>query len=94
VQYWVSTYRYLLENVQPQATFLSYDALCQNPEKGLQAFGTLLELDYTDSLVAQAKQISPPKAYSINPESIPAALLNEAETLFAALQKVALVYHT
>ena len=86
LQYWISTYRYLLNNTLEQINLLSYDSLCQNPHKGLEWFGNLLELKNIDSLIENAKTITVPKLYSEDITDLPSQIINDAETLFMDLQ--------
>ncbi len=86
LQYWISTYRYLLTNTHAQVKFFSYDLLCNDPERSLEWFGKLLEIKNIESLLENADRITAPKPYYVDVNNIALDILNQAETLFLDLQ--------
>lgn len=86
LHYWINTYRFLLTHARDQVEFFSYDLLCNDPETGLERFGTLLEIKNIASLMEHADRITAPKPYQLDVNGIASNLLNQAETLFFELQ--------
>ena len=90
LQYWISTYRYLLKNVRDHITFFSYDSFCNDPRRNLEQFGKLLEIKNIKTLMENASRIIAPKPYSEDINRIPSDILNQAEALYMDLQKISL----
>jgi hypothetical protein len=86
LQYWVSSYRYLLTNASDQIKFISYDALCDEPEQRLRQFGELLEIRNIEAFMVNAKRIAAPKPYDVDINGISSDIRDQAEALFVDLQ--------
>jgi len=87
LQYWISTYRYLLKNALGQITFFSYDSFYNDPRNGLEQFGKLVELKNIETFIENADLIIAPKQYSEDNTGLPSEIVNEAMTLYIDLQK-------
>lgn len=90
LQYWISTYRYLLKSIPAPVNFFSYDAFCNDPERHLEQLGKLLEIKNIESFMENAGRVSAPKSYDIDVDGIAPDILDQAETLYMDLQKAAL----
>lgn len=86
LQYWISTYRYLLKTSQAHIKFISYDSFCNDPKKSLEQFGKLLEIKNIESLIEYADLIITPKPYHEDIKDIPTEILNQAKVLYTDLQ--------
>lgn len=87
IQYWISTYQYLLKNALEYVTFISFDSLSDNPEKNLEQFGQLLEIKDIDTFKKRADSITTPKRYAVDLDGIPTDILDQAESLYMKLHK-------
>lgn len=90
LQYWISTYQYLLKNTLDHITFFSYDSLWENPQKSLDKFGKLLEIKNIGTLTRMADLITAPKPYAVDSDCIPKEILKQTNALYAALLKISL----
>lgn len=86
LEYWVNAYRYVSSLDAPQIHLLGYDELCIHPERDLKKVGEVIKLGDNQALLASASRLAPPRAYDVS-EDVDKALLNEAESLFAALNQ-------
>ncbi|MCP4267037.1 MAG: sulfotransferase [Maribacter sp.] len=86
LQYWISTYRYLLKNECGHIKFFSYDAFCKDPGRNLEQFGELLEIKNIETLIGNASRIAAPKPYAVDTNGIPSDILNQAKTLYMDLE--------
>ena len=87
LQYWISTYRYLLRNKADHIKFISFDLFCKDPEKNLDQFGKILEFNNLKILREKVYQITPPTPYVLNFDDIPLEILDQSESLYMDLQK-------
>ncbi|QRN84244.1 sulfotransferase [Chloroflexota bacterium] len=85
--YWTEAYQYLLDQAGDQVRFLSFDAFCENPQKGLKKLAEIINLNDSRSLTSKAEQIRQPKPYSVDANEAPKALLDQAEDVFDRLMK-------
>ena len=76
---WIKTYSYLINNLPPQAVFLSYETLCDKSEVIWEKFGEQINLvPYTDK-ISFTKALHP-----IN-ESVPGDLLKQSNDIYKRL---------
>jgi len=90
LEYWVATYRHLLDQEDAEIHFLDYDAMCAQPERGLQLAAELIGCREPSSLLAAAGQIHPARSGVVIAGTTPEAALREAGRIHAALQERAL----
>ncbi len=90
LQYWISSYNYLLENAGHNVSFFSFDTFCNSPGKSLEKLGTVLEMNNFDKLMESAGTVSPPKEHSVDTGKIPSDVLNKAEALYKDLENSSL----
>ncbi|MFO7886387.1 MAG: sulfotransferase family protein, partial [Desulfobacteraceae bacterium] len=76
---WINTYSYLINNLPPQAVFLSYERLCDNSEVVWKKLGEQISLaPYTD-------KISFTKAFHPIKEPVPSDLLKKSNDIYMQL---------
>ncbi|MBN2013294.1 sulfotransferase [candidate division KSB1 bacterium] len=88
IEYWVNTYRYLIENIPERCFFFSYDTLCADPQQTLKLFFERLEIHAIDHIERMIKQIRQKSPYPIDLRTIDNSFLIEAEYLFQQLEKM------
>lgn len=88
LQYWIASYRFLLDNPYTAALF-SYDQFCHQPKDSLQKLADWIELEASDAFLGQADRVSPPKPYSAKDYNVSKDLLDEATALFGELTAAA-----
>lgn len=76
---WISTYSYLVENLSPQAYFLSYENLCDDTEYVWQKLSERVDL------VPYSKTITFSKSLNQINESLPHDLISQAGDLYEKL---------
>ena len=86
LQYWIKAYQYLLNNAKNEVFFLSYDRLCEEPERSLNWLSKLLKIEDAETLTKNSDQIFAPKSYSVDTTSINSETLHQAEVLFLDLK--------
>ncbi len=86
LQYWISSYRYILEHSSEQVKFICYDSFCSEPEKYMQQFANLLEIKDLVSFMENTKRIVTPKAYSVDSNNIPKDIVTSAKKLYKDMQ--------
>ncbi|MFC1997549.1 sulfotransferase [Chloroflexota bacterium] len=86
LQYWISTYQFLLNSEGDKVRFFSYDLLCNNPHNSLQELGESIELENSDPLIEKADRIIAPKPYDVDTKNIPTDILDKANTIFSNLR--------
>jgi hypothetical protein len=87
LQYWVSTYKYLLSNVKAQVHFFPYNLLCSDPENSLKQLAHLLDIKNTELLLRDADRIVKPKQHQIDTKNIDSNILDQAKNLYLDLIK-------
>lgn len=76
---WINTYSYLIENMPPQALFLSYENLCEKTEIVWKKLGKQINLaPYTD-------KISFTKAFHPINEPVSSDLLKKSNNIYTRL---------
>lgn len=88
LRYWVSSYRFLLDNPHT-ATLFSYDKFCHQPEDSLKKLTDWVGLGANEAVLSQAKRVAPPKPYSEKDYEVSKDLLDEATGLFEELNAAA-----
>ena len=89
LQYWVVTYRQLLTECD-DLFLLSYEALCEDPETGLQRLAEAIGSRNGDSLVSVAATIHSPRPREVDTGSVAPSLAEEAHSICATLSEAAL----
>lgn len=88
LEYWLASYKHLLENHAEGINFFNYDKLCDNPQLGLKNLAEVIESSNPKALISFASQIRQPRSREINHNSLPTYLLKEANLLYAELQEI------
>ncbi|MEO1742432.1 MAG: hypothetical protein AAFR99_11575, partial [Cyanobacteria bacterium J06629_9] len=91
LEYWVASYKYLLERSSNRLNFLNYDSLCEDPERGLRRIAEIVESSNPDAIVAKASLIGRPRPKQIDTNPIPKSLLQDVENVYEHLKERA--YH-
>ncbi len=86
--YWINTYRYLLDGRKDQVRFFSFDALCADPQSGLERLGEILEVKNRQLLMANVKRITTPRPHPVETHLITASLLDQADALYRELRTI------
>ncbi|MEM6349370.1 MAG: sulfotransferase [Cyanobacteria bacterium P01_D01_bin.14] len=87
LEYWVASYKYLLERSSNRLNFLNYDSLCEDPERGLRRIAEIVESSNPDAIVAKASLIGRPRPKQIDTTLIPKSLLQEVEDTYETLKE-------
>ncbi|MEX0727695.1 MAG: sulfotransferase [Planctomycetaceae bacterium] len=92
LEYWLATYRHLLTADRERVHFIDFDALCNNPEKGLQSLAGILQCRDPSALLAAATAICPARPHDVGPSDIPAPLMNDVDAVYSRLKAETLRY--
>jgi len=90
LQYWISTYDYLIDNASNHAVFFNYDDFCENPLSKIKQLSEIIEIKKLNLITNSAKRVSPPKPYSINRTDLKDELVNKANEIFNKLNKLSI----
>jgi hypothetical protein len=90
VEYWIATYEYLLKKAADRVWFLSYDALCCEPTRGLKRLADIMEIAECSALLRQSSRISAARPHPVDASEIGTTVLNRAEGLYAELKSASL----
>lgn len=90
LEYWVACYRYLLARSTDAVSFLSYDALCAEPESSLRRIADTLEISEPEPFLSAAAGISQATPREADTSGLPASLIKEANRIHDELKQAAL----
>ena len=90
LEYWVAGYRHLVESEADLLHFLHYEALCEDPERGLRAIADAIATRHLEMLLLAATTIRHVELRRVNVDKVPSSLLHEANDLYATLGQLAL----
>lgn len=90
LRYWVSSYRFLLDNLPAQARLFSFDRFCAAPAASLDALAGFVDIRAREGLVRAAARINAPASHQAEPEGLEGGLLDEAMVLHQQLLAVSL----
>jgi len=85
VEYWIACFRYLLPLAGDRIHFVSYEALCTDPDGTLRHLASLLDAKQPELLVAQANAVRAPRLHAVELRGIPADVLEQAASLHESL---------
>ena len=89
LEYWVVGYRHLLAQEGGLLRFVNYDALCEDPERGLRAVADAIGCRDCDALLAAASGIHAARPREVDTQAVSASLLGEVDRVYARLREVA-----
>ncbi len=87
LEYWVVSYRHLLERSGDSLSFLNYDGLCENPEKGLRTLSDIIGVQDRNALMDRASRVRAPKPHEVDMGAIRSSILEEADHIYSRLNK-------
>jgi len=87
LRYWINSYRYLLMESNERVIFFSFDALCDDPQRGLERLGVILDVKNIDRLTKNVDRIRIPTLHPVDTNNIPSRVLNQAKEVFLELYK-------
>ena len=90
LEYWIASYQYLLTENANFLNFFDYEALCEDPERGLKSLAEVLESSDPDALVSSMSRIRHPIPKEIDTGALSASLLREAHLVYAQLREISL----
>ncbi len=90
VEYWTAAYGHLLESANDRVHFISYEALCENPEQGLKCLADIIDIKEHAAFLNQASRISASKPYPIDTDDMSSSLLYKMDVLYADLEKASI----
>ena len=90
LEYWVASYQHLLRENVDFLNFFDYEALCENPQRGLKSLAEVVESCDPGALVSFVSQIRQPKPREINTGALSASLLRDANLIYARLREISL----
>lgn len=94
LEYWTAAYRHLLRTAAalPQVTILSYDRLCEDPERGLAALARVLRSKDPQRLVAQAGTLRVDEPREVDLSGVPDDVVRAVDECLAELKARALAW--
>lgn len=90
LRYWVSCYRFLLDQAPTQARFFSYDRFCQSPQDSLVALARHVGVRVETAIRQSAARVTAATPYQVDRSSLAPALVDDANRLHQQLLAVAL----
>ena len=88
LEYWIASYKHLLEHDAERVNFFNYDKLCQNPQQELKNLAEIVKSNNPSGLISAASQIRQPRAKEIDFSALPTSIVEEANSIHADLKKV------
>ena len=86
LEYWVASYKHLLNNYAEQVIFFDYDELCRNPQQGLQNLAEAVASKNPKALITAKSQIRQPRSKEIDQSCLPTLLIQRADSIYADLR--------
>ena len=90
LQYWIETFGCLLDTAGEADHFVSYEALCDDPQRGLGKIAEAIECRDADALRSGAGSVRAVRARKVDTADVPQDLLHEADRVYRRLQDAAL----
>jgi len=90
LEYWVEAFEYLLDRAGEADHFVSYEALCGDPQRGLTKIAETIGCRDVDSLLSSAGNIRAVRLHEVDSAEIPQHLLRKADQVYRRLQEAAL----
>lgn len=90
LQYWVEAFDYLLGTAGEADRFVSYEALCDDPQRGLQKIADAIDCRDADRLLWGAGGIHAVRPRQVDAADVPRALLQKADRVYRRLEEAAL----
>ncbi len=87
LQYWISTYDYLINDASNHAVFFNYDDFCVNPLAKIERLSKIIGIKNLNLITNSSKRVLPPKPYLINETDLPNELVDKANEIFEKLNK-------
>jgi hypothetical protein len=91
LEYWIAAHGYLLKKAAPNVSFISYEALCEDPERGLEYIADIIGIRERAPFFAQKSRIRPGKPHTVDAENLPQHAIDEADDLYAKLSESSLM---
>ncbi len=90
LEYWVVSYRALLINAD-FLRFFSYEALCEEPERGLQQLSFSIESKESLALQSNIDRIKKISPAEVELQNIPESLIKEANNIYAGMRELSII---
>ena len=90
IEYWVATYRHLLEK-SDDLFFFSYEGLCENSNRSLHRLAKIIDCKNIDALLSAVPVIHRSTNRKVDTESVSSSILKEADFIYEKLRKAALL---
>ena len=87
LEYWMASYKYLLQENPDLLNFFNYDVLCEDPEQGFKILAEVVDICNPDALMASATRIHHPRTKEIEANAVSSSLLEEVNLVYAQLQE-------
>lgn len=89
LQYWIEAFDHLLATAAEADRFVSYEALCADPKRGLKEIAEAIDCRDAHALLSTAGDIHAPRPREIDPTGVPRHLLERADELYHRLRGAA-----
>jgi len=90
LQYWVEAFDYLLDTAGEADCFVSYEALCDDPQRGLGKIADAIDCRDVDALLSGAGNIRAVRPRQVDSAEVPQHLLRKADQVYRRLHEAAL----
>lgn len=88
LEYWLASYKYLLQNNSEKIIFLDYDKLCQNPQQELESLVEVVESSNPEALISTSSRIRQPRPKEIDSSNLSFSLMREVNSVYADLKSI------
>ncbi|MGH8583532.1 MAG: sulfotransferase [Gammaproteobacteria bacterium] len=92
IEYWSVAYEYLLDRLNPSIHFLSYEALCGGPQRGLAQISELLSIEHHNEFSSKGAEIRLRTPHSVDLSGVDHSILSRAKEILARLRERSIVY--
>ena len=90
LEYWTVSYRRLLAEEGGFLRFVDYDALCEDPERGLRLVADAIGIRDGEALLSAASGIRAARPREVDTQAVSASLLQEVDRIYVRLREAAL----
>lgn len=90
LEYWLASYKHLLQKNRDFLNFLNYEVLCKNPEQSLKLLAETVNSGNPNAIRALATRIRYPKPKEVDTSAVPSSLLREVNLVYTQLKEESL----
>lgn len=90
LEYWIASYKHLLQENADFLNFFDYDELCKNRDLGLKSLAEILDSSDPNALISSAPRIRHSRPREIDTSNLPTLILKDSNLVYAQLKNASL----